>query len=83
MIQFAPNRQHVRRKRTAGTQLLMYILDYRKVGARTIVSKDIVDGDKVGIQGTPTIFINGKCYNGSFEMVLLKPVLDAELKGKK
>jgi protein-disulfide isomerase len=30
--------------------------------------------------GTPTFFINGKRYNGPFELDALKPILDAELK---
>jgi protein-disulfide isomerase len=57
--------------------------DTQSANVKQMLRKDIADGDKVDIQGTPTIFINGKRYNGSLEMPLLKPVLDAELKGKK
>jgi protein-disulfide isomerase len=57
--------------------------DVQSAGVKQRLQKDIADGDKVDIQGTPTIFINGKRYNGALELVLIKPVLDAELKGKK
>jgi protein-disulfide isomerase len=41
--------------------------------------RDIQDGDRAGVQGTPTIFVNGKRYNGQIRQEALKPVLDAEL----
>jgi len=56
--------------------------DVQSAGVKQRLQKDIADGDKVDIQGTPTIFINGKRYNGALELVLIKPILDAELKSK-
>jgi protein-disulfide isomerase len=56
--------------------------DVQSAGVKQRLQKDIADGDKVDIQGTPTIFINGKRYNGALELVLIKPVLEAELKAK-
>ena len=47
------------------------------------MGKDLTDGNKVTISGTPTFFIKGKRYNGPLEMAVLKPILDAELKPKK
>jgi protein-disulfide isomerase len=57
--------------------------DMNSARAKEIVAKDLADGDKAQITGTPTFFINGKRYNGPLEIVVLKPVLDAELTGKK
>lgn len=48
---------------------------------KAVIQKDMSDGEAAGIYGTPAFFINGKHYNGPFEMELLKPILDAELKG--
>jgi protein-disulfide isomerase len=44
------------------------------------IQKDVADGDQVGVQGTPTIFINGQKFNGPIQLDVLKPVLDSELK---
>ncbi len=66
-----------------GLDMETFRADAQSANVKRMLQKDIADGDKVDIQGTPTIFINEKRYNGSLEMPLLKPVLDAELKGKK
>lgn len=43
------------------------------------VEKDVDDGDKAGVQGTPTIFINGQRYNGAINLDSLKPIFDAAI----
>ncbi len=45
-----------------------------------IVAKDLQDGNNAGVEGTPTIFINGQRYNGRIELATLRPLIDAELK---
>jgi protein-disulfide isomerase len=45
-----------------------------------ILAKDLKDGNDAGVEGTPTIFINGQRYNGRIELGLLRPVVDGELK---
>jgi protein-disulfide isomerase len=42
--------------------------------------QDVQDGDNAGVNGTPTLFINGKRYNSNVTLTALKPLLDAELK---
>jgi protein-disulfide isomerase len=37
------------------------------------------DGDKAGVEGTPTLFLNGQKYNGPISVQALKVVLDAEI----
>ena len=41
------------------------------------IEKDVADGDRAGVQGTPTIFINGQRYNGPIALNYLKPIVDA------
>lgn len=48
---------------------------------RGAVDEDTKQGFAAGVMGTPTFFINGKRYNGPFDVQALKPVLEAELKG--
>ncbi len=47
---------------------------------RKTVEKDVQDGNKAEVEGTPTIFIDGQRYNGSITFDALKPILDTELK---
>ena len=50
--------------------------------SKSTVTREINEGVNAGVNGTPTFFINGKHYNGAVEVEQLKPILDAELKGK-
>lgn len=54
-------------------------LDDEKVKAQ--VDKDMAEGTKVGVSGTPTYFINGRKYNGGRDLASVKPVIEAEMKG--
>ena len=66
-----------------GLDLTKFQNDLKSAKVKQIVEKDIADGDKAQVSGTPTVFINGKRYNGPLELVILKPILDGELKAKK
>jgi protein-disulfide isomerase len=46
---------------------------------RSHVQLDIADGDRLGIRGTPTLFINGRNYLGRRVMSELSPLLRALL----
>lgn len=45
----------------------------------TVVDREVEQGLQAGVMGTPTIFINGKRYNGATEPEILKPIIEAEL----
>jgi protein-disulfide isomerase len=47
---------------------------------RAVIDREVNEGTGVGVMGTPTFFINGKRYNGPFEVEALKPIIEAELK---
>lgn len=53
-------------------------LDSEKVKAT--VDRDLLEGDHVGIQGTPTLFINGQRYNGPLNLLALRTVLEEKFK---
>jgi len=46
------------------------------------VNRDLADGGRAGVSATPTIFINGKKYQGAIDLAQLKPIIAEELKGK-
>lgn len=54
--------------------------DMDSTAVRETVVRDVQDGDKAGVQGTPTIFINGQKYNGAINLSIMKPILDVALK---
>ncbi len=47
---------------------------------RDTIAKDLAEGSKAGVEGTPTIFINGQRYNGRIELATLRGLIGAELK---
>jgi protein-disulfide isomerase len=47
---------------------------------RETVVRDVQDGEKAGVQGTPTIFINGQKYNGAINLSIMRPIVDVALK---
>jgi protein-disulfide isomerase len=63
----------------SGLDMKRFQADWDSTDVRETVVRDIQDGDRAGVQGTPTIFINGKRYNGPIIESSLKPVLEAEL----
>lgn len=50
---------------------------------REKVQKDFIGGIRSGVNGTPTFFINGYRYNGSYELPVLIATIDDILKSNK
>lgn len=48
---------------------------------RAAITQDISDGNAVGVQGTPTVFINGIQYTGGYSAVGLQAAIDEALQG--
>lgn len=63
-----------------GLDMNRFQADIDSTIVRETVIRDIQDGDRAGVEGTPTIFIDGQRYNGPIDLNSLKPILDAELK---
>jgi len=53
-------------------------LDSKEVAA--IVDRDVKEGDDIGVLGTPTVFLNGKRYNGELTAADFGKVIESELK---
>ncbi len=63
-----------------GLDMKRFAADLDSPATRKAVEKDSADGDKAGVEGTPTVFINGQRYNGSLALEPMKSIIDAELK---
>ncbi len=64
---------------TNGLDMKRFQEDLDSSAVRETVVRDVQDGDHAGVEGTPTIFINGQRYNGPIDVASLKPVFQAEL----
>ncbi|MDQ2842320.1 MAG: thioredoxin domain-containing protein [Acidobacteriota bacterium] len=65
-----------------GLDMKRFEQDIDSTEVRERVVKDVKDGEQAGVQGTPTLFVNGQRYNGQISLAMMKPIVDAELKGK-
>ena len=63
-----------------GLDLVRFTADLNSGKYKQQVAKEMGDGLKAGVQGTPTIFVNGKRYNGPIDIDVLEKVLAGELK---
>jgi protein-disulfide isomerase len=63
-----------------GLDMTRFELDLKSVAVQQNLQSDIADGERAGVQGTPTLFIDGQRFNGPISLDVLKPVLDTELK---
>jgi protein-disulfide isomerase len=63
-----------------GLDMKRFTADLDSDAIRKTVLRDHSDGDKAGVEGTPTVFLNGQKYNGDLAPDAIKPVIDGELK---
>jgi protein-disulfide isomerase len=60
--------------------MLRFMADLDSDAIKKTVLRDQADGDKAGVEGTPTVFVNGQRYNGDLAPDAFKPVIEGELK---
>jgi protein-disulfide isomerase len=63
-----------------GLDMNRFTADLDSDAIRKDVLRDQADGDKAGVEGTPTVFLNGQRYNGDLAPDAIKSVIDGELK---
>jgi protein-disulfide isomerase len=84
-VMFA-NRQKLSRQsilgwaKDLGLDMKRFTADLDSEAIRKAVLRDQADGDKAGVEGTPTVFLNGQKYNGDLAPDAIKSVIDGELK---
>ncbi len=66
----------------SGVDMVRFAADLDSQWIKQLVDKDYADGEKIGVEATPTVFINGKKYQGSLEPSVFKKIIAGELKGK-
>jgi protein-disulfide isomerase len=63
-----------------GLNMQQFAVDVDSHKFRTRVQMEEKQGEEAGVGGTPTFFINGKKYNGIFDMATVAPLIKKELK---
>ena len=56
--------------------------DWDSAAVKEVVAREQAEGDKAGVEATPTVFIDGQKYNGALDFDVIRPVIEAELKRK-
>ena len=54
--------------------------DMESPATRSAIERDMDDGFRAGVEGTPTVFVNGKKYQGPLDFEVFHTIIDAELK---
>jgi protein-disulfide isomerase len=69
--------------RQLGLNQAQFQTDMDSAATQVAIQHDMDDGINAGVQGTPTVFVNGKKYQGSLELDAFRRIIDAELKDTK
>jgi protein-disulfide isomerase len=56
--------------------------DWDSAAIKQAVVREQAEGERAGVEATPTVFVDGQKYNGGLELDALRPVIEAELKRK-
>ena len=63
-----------------GLDMVRFYADLKSGKFKTVVAQELDQGERAGVLGTPTLFVNGKHYNGPAEVAALENVIQGELK---
>ncbi|PWU06002.1 MAG: disulfide bond formation protein DsbA [Terriglobia bacterium] len=63
-----------------GLDIKRFQADLDSAEIKSAVQKEIAEGEKIGVDSTPTLFVDGKRFNGPLTLASLKPIIDNELK---
>jgi protein-disulfide isomerase len=63
-----------------GLNPIRFQADMDSATTQQAIQRDLDDGLRAGVEGTPTVFVNGKKYQGSLDLNAFRTVIDSELK---
>jgi len=63
-----------------GCDMTKFTADMNSEKTKAQIARDLEQGEQAGVEGTPTVFVNGKHYNGSLALQPFSDVLQGELK---
>jgi len=69
--------------RDTGLDMKRFEADLESAETKKTVARDLQDGDRAGVEGTPSVYVNGRKYNGSLDLPAFRKIIDGELKETK
>jgi protein-disulfide isomerase len=66
----------------AGLDVKRFQQDWDSPAIKQALARDQADGDKIGVEATPTIYIDGQRYNGDLDLAAVRPIIEKEIKRK-
>ena len=66
--------------RDLGLDMKRFQADLDSPETKKTVANDVRDGDRAGVEGTPSVYIDGQQYNGDLDLASMRKAIDAELK---
>jgi protein-disulfide isomerase len=67
---------------TVGLDVNRFQQDWDSAAVKQALARDQADGDKIGVDATPTVYIDGQRYNGDLELEAIRPIIEKEIKRK-
>lgn len=65
---------------TVGLDVKRFEQDWDSPAIKQALAREQAEGDKIGVDSTPTIFIDGQRYNGELDLGAVRSIIDKELK---
>ncbi len=65
-----------------GLDVKQFQQDWDSAAIKKALAKDQADGDKIGVDATPSIYIDGQKYNGALALDAIRPIIEKEIKRK-
>ena len=70
------NRTHLSR------QTILALATATGVDTKRFVQDEEKEGEQAGVDSTPTVFVDGRKYNGDLDLAAIRPIIEGELKRK-
>jgi protein-disulfide isomerase len=67
---------------TVGLDVKRFQQDWDSPAIKQAVAREQAEGEKIGVDATPTVFIDGQRYNGELNLEAVRPIIDKEIKRK-
>jgi len=65
-----------------GLDMKRFEQDWDSPAVKRALAREQMEGDKAGVDSTPTVFIDGQKYNGALDLAAIRPIIDSEIKRK-
>ena len=67
---------------TVGLDVKRFQQDWDSPAIKQAVTREQAEGEKIGVDATPTVYIDGQKYNGDLALDAIRPIIEKEIKRK-